>query len=118
MGSTPLKWLMLDGVLQEAAQAGISPLGDGFLLGQALFETLKVVSGVPVFLPLHIERLERSASAVGLAWSADTGLRQRCARVLGENRLDRGVLKIVVFEELGRTRELIMARAHAAAPGG
>lgn len=51
----------VDGLLLDANTASV-PVGDlGFQLGDGVFETLKLVDGVPFALTRHLERLVRSA---------------------------------------------------------
>jgi branched-chain amino acid aminotransferase len=56
----------VDGQLVDASQARISPFDHGFTVGDGVFETCKVVAGVPFALTRHLERLDRSAAGLGL----------------------------------------------------
>jgi branched-subunit amino acid aminotransferase/4-amino-4-deoxychorismate lyase len=106
--------VLLDGRLVPAASARVSPLGEGFLFGRGLFETIKVASARPLFLADHAARLRRSARVLGLRPPLPlAGLGARCRRLLRAQRLEDGILKVVVFENAGRVSELILAR-----PGG
>ncbi len=60
-------WGSLDGgeLLDDSARP-ISYLDRGFLVGEGVFETLVVHSGVPFALTRHLFRLERSAQILGL----------------------------------------------------
>jgi branched-subunit amino acid aminotransferase/4-amino-4-deoxychorismate lyase len=101
--------LCLNGRLCRRDRARISPLGDGFMFGRGLFETVRVLGGRPLFLGDHLGRLARSAGPLGLA--ADPGrIATRCARVIAANRLLEGNLKIVLFQDTRETGELIIAR--------
>jgi branched-chain amino acid aminotransferase len=52
--------------LVPAAGAAL-PIGDrGFLLGDGLFETVRLSKGQMDLLPLHLRRLQRSADALGI----------------------------------------------------
>lgn len=55
----------LGGVILPLAEARISPLDRGFLFGDGVYETLKVLDGQPLFLAPHLERLD--ASLAGMA---------------------------------------------------
>lgn len=103
----------LDGVVQDAAAARISPVCDGFLLGHALFDTSKVKEGRPVFWTEHLARLRRSAGALGLKVKDEAGLEARCRRVIEANRLRTGSLKVVLYRDGAETRELIVTRDFA-----
>ena len=59
-------WLSHAGGLVDAADARVSVLDHGFTVADGVFETLKVADGVPFALTRHIDRLERSAAAMGL----------------------------------------------------
>lgn len=57
----------VDGAVTDPGTARISPLDHGFTVGDGVFETCKVVDGVPFALTRHIARLRRSAAGLGLA---------------------------------------------------
>lgn len=98
----------LDGRLLPAGEARISPLGEGFLFGAGVFETIKVIGGRPAFFAAHAARLRRGAAELGLpAAGDDAGLRSRCAALIRANGLADGSLKIVVYEDAGKTGELL-----------
>jgi len=85
--------------------------------GRGLFETLKILRGRPVFFSDHAGRLRRSAPALELPLpSPDDVLLGRCARVIAANALGEGVLKIVVFQDLAGTGELILTRQNPYRP--
>lgn len=46
-------------------------LDDGFLFGQAVFTTMKVIQGQPIWLDRHLKRLSQSADYLGFKSSAD-----------------------------------------------
>ena len=56
---------VLDGAVLPLAAARISPLDRGFLFGDGVYETMKVLGGRPLFLAHHLARLD--ASLAGLA---------------------------------------------------
>ena len=53
--------VFLNGQFLPEAQAVVSVNDRGFLLGDGLFETMRVVRGRPFRLPQHLERLARGA---------------------------------------------------------
>jgi branched-chain amino acid aminotransferase len=59
-------WLSEADGLVDAADARVSVLDHGFTVADGVFETLKVVDGVAFALSRHLDRLERSAAAMGL----------------------------------------------------
>jgi branched-subunit amino acid aminotransferase/4-amino-4-deoxychorismate lyase len=90
----------------------ISVLGDGFMFGHGLFETIKVVGGLPVFFDDHMDRLGRSAAALGLTLnSTPKQLCAQCDQVIAVNGLDAGNLKVVLFQDEGCCGEVVLARA-------
>jgi branched-chain amino acid aminotransferase len=54
------------GGLVDAEHARVSVLDHGFTVADGVFETLKVTGGVPFAITRHLNRLERSAEAMGL----------------------------------------------------
>jgi branched-chain amino acid aminotransferase len=59
-------WLSHAGGLVDAADARVSVLDHGFTVADGVFETLKVTDGAAFALGRHLDRLERSAAAMGL----------------------------------------------------
>lgn len=90
----------------------VSVLGDGFMFGHGLFETIKVVAGQPVVLEEHVARLGQSAVALGLVFDGKLErIRALCREVIAENRLVDGNLKIIVFQDGGGAGEIVLARS-------
>jgi branched-subunit amino acid aminotransferase/4-amino-4-deoxychorismate lyase len=58
--------VMLNGVLSSTADAVVPVTDRGFTHGLGLYETLKLVDGVPVFFDEHADRLERGVAELGL----------------------------------------------------
>jgi branched-chain amino acid aminotransferase len=56
----------LDGTLVDPANAKVSVFDHGLTVGDGVFETLKVIDGRPFAVGRHLERLERSATGLGL----------------------------------------------------
>ena len=65
----------LDDRLVDEAQARVHVSDHGLTVGDGVFETLKVVGGVPFALRRHLDRLETSAAALGLPVDRDLVLR-------------------------------------------
>jgi branched-chain amino acid aminotransferase len=57
----------VNGSLRSTDQVSISAFDHGFTVGDGVFETLKVVHGVPFALRRHLDRLTTSARGLGLA---------------------------------------------------
>jgi len=58
--------LWLDGRLQAAADARVSPADRGFTLADGVFETILVRDGQPAHLARHLRRLHDAAGRLGL----------------------------------------------------
>ncbi len=56
----------LNGALVAEADARISPFDHGLLVGDGVFETLRVIDGVPFAVRRHLDRLAASAAGLGL----------------------------------------------------
>ena len=57
----------INGSLVPDAEARISIFDHGLVVGDGVFETVKVANGVPFALSRHLARLARSAAGLGLA---------------------------------------------------
>jgi branched-chain amino acid aminotransferase len=57
--------IWLNGALLDAADARIDPADRGLLLGDGVFETVRVEAGRPWHLALHIARLRAGAAVLG-----------------------------------------------------
>jgi branched-chain amino acid aminotransferase len=88
--------LWLDGRLDDAARRRISPLDHGILVGDGVFETLRVYDGVPFAWRRHYERLVHSASGLGLDPPPSETLRDAAGAVLAANELGDARLRITV----------------------
>lgn len=56
----------IDGIIHERGEARISVFDRGFLYGDSVYEVMRTSGGRPVDLGPHLDRLERSASAIAL----------------------------------------------------
>ena len=75
----------LNGCLSAAADARISPFDHGLIVGDGVFETIRVYAGRPFALLRHLDRLERSAAGIGLAAPPRLQLEQAVAEVISAN---------------------------------
>jgi branched-chain amino acid aminotransferase len=82
------------GRLTDARDARVAALDHGLTVGDGVFETCKVTSGVPFALTRHLRRLERSAAGLGLAEPDETEVREAVKAVLGAAPLGFGRLRI------------------------
>jgi branched-chain amino acid aminotransferase len=86
----------VDGALGDVEHARISPIDHGLLVGDGVFETLRVYAGVPFAWTRHLDRLEHSAAGLGLASPARDTVRKATTAVLDANRLTEARLRITV----------------------
>ena len=72
----------VDGRIVAAGAAAVSPIDHAVIVGDGVFETLKVVNGTPFALTRHLGRLKRSASGLGLPEPDDALVRTAVAETL------------------------------------
>jgi branched-chain amino acid aminotransferase len=85
-----------NGTLVDEQDARISPFDHGLLVGDGVFETLRVYRGVPFAWRRHYERLAASAAGLGLDVPASELLRTATDDVLQANALVDGRLRVTV----------------------
>jgi branched-subunit amino acid aminotransferase/4-amino-4-deoxychorismate lyase len=103
--------------LVEAAELRVSPLGDGFMYAHGLFETIRALAGVPVFLDHHVARLQLGARAVALELPTNLDeWRDRLARLARANQLGDGSFKLVRYRDVGGVAEFAVSRATSYPP--
>lgn len=97
--------IWVNGALKSRVDATVSVFDSGFVLGDGVWEGLRVVGGHPVFLGAHLDRLYEGAKAIAL----DIGLsREALTRAIYEtlqaNGMDDGVhLRLMVTRGVKRT---------------
>jgi branched-chain amino acid aminotransferase len=88
--------LWLDGQLVPADEAGVSPFDHGLLVGDGVFETLRVYDGVPFAWTRHHQRLVRSAGGLGLTAPGSQELRAAVDSVLAANGVTEGRVRLTI----------------------
>ncbi len=88
--------LWLDGQLVPADEAGVSPFDHGLLVGDGVFETLRVYDGVPFAWSRHHQRLVRSAGGLGLSAPGSQELRAAVDDVLVANGVTEGRVRLTI----------------------
>ena len=86
----------IDGRLVPLAEARVSVLDHGLVVGDGVFETLRVYGGVPFAWTRHLARLRVSADGLGLGLPPLTELRAAADAVLAANGLTEARLRITV----------------------
>jgi branched-chain amino acid aminotransferase len=84
----------VDGRLVEDRDAVVSAFDHGLTVGDGVFETVKVVDGVPFALGRHLDRLAWSASGLGLPEPDLEEVGKACATVVAQAPLFRHRLRI------------------------
>lgn len=84
------------GELVDEREARISPFDHGLLVGDGVFETIRVYAGQPFAWTRHLRRLRGSAAALGLAVPDPEALRAAADGVVEANDLPDGRLRITV----------------------
>jgi branched-chain amino acid aminotransferase len=91
----------LDGALVDEEAARVPVSDHGFLVGDGVFETLRVYRGVPFALDEHLQRLRDSMEAMRLAPLRATELEAAAREVLSANRLTEARMRITVTSGAG-----------------
>ncbi|MFT0892907.1 aminotransferase class IV [Pseudochelatococcus sp. G4_1912] len=90
----------LNGQLLEAENAHIAITDRGFLLGDGLYETIRVSSGQAQCLTQHLARLRTGADIISLP-PLNTDIEAAITAVLQANRLQEGSLRLTVARGSG-----------------
>lgn len=81
--------IWINGELTFADQARVSVFDSGFVLGDGVWEGLRVVDGHPAFLEAHLDRLAEGAAAIALDIGLDrTALTRAVYATIEANRLE------------------------------
>ncbi|HEX7094990.1 MAG TPA: aminotransferase class IV [Acidimicrobiales bacterium] len=86
----------VDGRLVDPHEPVLSVMDHGLLVGDGVFESVRVVRGTPLALDRHLARLVRSATALGLAPPDLDAVRRGIDAVLGAGLPDPARLRITV----------------------
>ena len=95
--------VFLNGKFVPEAEAVVSVSDRGFLLGDGLFETVRVVRGRPFRLAQHLERLVRGADFLKIKLPFSPGdIHSFAVRLIVENNLLEAVLRLTLTRGKGR----------------
>jgi branched-chain amino acid aminotransferase len=89
-------WVWVDGALVAVEVARISPFDHGLLVGDGVFETIRVYGGEPFAWTRHLDRLAHSASGLGLEPPDRDELHAAACSVLAANGHAEARLRITV----------------------
>ena len=97
--------IWINGALKARAEAVVSVFDSGFVLGDGVWEGLRVVGGHPLFLDAHLDRLYEGAKALALDIGLDrAALTRAIYATLEANGMDDGVhLRLMVTRGVKRT---------------
>lgn len=97
--------IYVNGELKPRAQATVSVFDSGFVLGDGVWEGLRVVGGHPVFLDEHLDRLYEGAKAIALEIGLNRDeLTRALYATLEANGMREGVhLRLMVTRGVKRT---------------
>jgi branched-subunit amino acid aminotransferase/4-amino-4-deoxychorismate lyase len=94
--------VFLNGQFLPEAQAVIPVNDRGFLLGDGLFETMRVVRGRPFRLPQHLERLARGADFLKIKLPfPPRELEKFAAHLIEQNKITDAILRLTETRGLG-----------------
>jgi len=88
--------IWLNGELAPLDEARVSPVDHGLIVGDGVFETLRVYGGIPFAWTRHLARLRASATGLGLRPPDANELRAATEAVLAANDLTEARLRITV----------------------
>jgi len=101
-------WIHLNGKLVPEDEARVSVFDRGLLYGDGVFESMRAVAGVVFRQDRHLERLFRSAEAIGLAPRPNGfGLTAAVPALLEANSLRDARIRITVTRGAGRPGEYV-----------
>jgi len=86
----------VDDRLWPVDEARVSPFDHGLLVGDGVFETLRVYGGVPFAWTRHLERLAHSAAGLGLALPDPARIRAAADAVIDATGVADGRLRVTV----------------------
>lgn len=89
-------FLWLDGRIQAADEARLSPFDHGLLVGDGVFETLAARHGIPFASHEHYERLVRSCQATGLTCIREEEFTQAILAVMQANDLSDARVRVTI----------------------
>lgn len=97
MNDAPARWAWVGGRYVREDRAVVPVLDRGLILGDGIFETVRVKAGIPEFFADHFARLESSAKLVRmrLPWSLED-LESICAGVCRRSKLSDASVRLTI----------------------
>jgi branched-chain amino acid aminotransferase len=94
-------WIWIDGAVVPAVQARVPVLDRGFLYGDSVFEVTRTVDKQPLFFAEHLERLARSAAAMGYEVPSRAEIFSATEQALSRVAAAEAYLRIIVTRGAG-----------------
>lgn len=88
-------------LLQSPDEAAISPLDHGVIVGDGVFETIKISDDEPFALTRHLERLVRSAEGLGIGTPDIGAIREGVAATMDGQDIPFGRIRVTVTSGTG-----------------
>ena len=96
-----MEHVYLNGDILPSDEARVSPLDRGFLYGDGLFETTRVMGGVALLRDWHLARLAGSCRTLGFVYTPDMDVvTEAVRRTIEANEVQEGYLRITVTRGL------------------
>ncbi|MBR9756608.1 MAG: aminotransferase class IV [Algicola sp.] len=97
--------IFINGEFYKRSEAKISVFDSGYLVGDGVWEALRLHQGTLVFLQDHLDRLWQSAATVGMALGfSQQELTQNIYKTLHENNMSNGVhVRVMVTRGIKKT---------------
>lgn len=94
--------IFLNGRIVPAEQAVVSIFDRGFLYGDGLFESMRVLNGKPFRWTQHLERLQRGADflKIKMPYSIES-LRKSADQLIAKNKMPDALLRLVLSRGVG-----------------
>jgi branched-chain amino acid aminotransferase len=86
----------INGDVVPLDDARVSVLDHGLVVGDGVFETLRIYNGQPFAWTRHLARLHASAEAIGLELPPDDELFDAAKTIIAANGLDDGRLRVTI----------------------
>lgn len=91
----------VNGAITEVEKARVGVLDRGFLLGDGVFETVRVLRGRPLFLARHLERMREGAAFLGIPFPGKEKVVEAVREVINVNQIADGGLRITLSRGQG-----------------
>ena len=101
--------VFINGEFTDEDRVFISPFSPGFMYGYGVFETIKVFRGRAVFLKEHYDRLMCGIKFLKIHAHLELqDIYDTCDRLICENSLENGFVKVMCAKGSGESADIIM----------